>query len=124
MDKVEKDTIKKLDFEKTKITMRETYIDENGHERCREKQIEMPVFLNDSLSSMTEKIYKEIEKLPIESKFTIKQFMENYNILEEHKYSLCSSVLNLCKNSNIVIEEVNSEEDLELPWDIIRIKKK
>lgn len=116
--------ITKLDFKKTNITMKETYIDENGHEKCREKQIEIPAFIDESLSSMAEKIYKEIQKLPIESKFTIKQFMENYNILEEHKYSLCNLVLNLCKESNIVIDIVITDGDSEKPWDMLRVKKK
>jgi len=124
MNKTKTETIKRLDFEKTKITIREAYIDENGHERERERQIEMPIFLKEKLSSIAEKIYKEIKKMPVESEFTIQQFLENYNILEEDKYSLCNLIFEFCKNDNISIEENNSSDVSELPWNISRTKKK
>lgn len=43
--------IEKLNFKKTNIIIKETYIDENGHEREREKNIKIPTFdnINESL---------------------------------------------------------------------------
>ena len=36
--------IKKLNFKKTNVTIKEYYIDENGHEQEREKTIVVPAF--------------------------------------------------------------------------------
>ena len=45
---VPKQEIKKLNFEKSTAIIRETYLDENGHERDRERTIEVPNFSNNN----------------------------------------------------------------------------
>ena len=39
MSNAKKEEIKKINFEKTNIIINETYIDENGHERDKQKNI-------------------------------------------------------------------------------------
>jgi len=119
-----KEEIKRLDFEKRTITIREAYIDENGHERDREKQIEMPIFPYENLSLIAQKIYDEIKKLPVQSEFTIHQFMKDYNILNDDRFELCDLVFELCEKNNLIIKEKQPGAFLGMPWDIPRIKKK
>jgi len=120
---VPRQEIKKLNFEKSTAIIRETYLDENGRERDRERTIEVPVFPITDPSKIAENIYNEIEKLPNETEFTIQQFLKDYTIEEKDKFSICNSVFELCKNNNIVIVEKMPDADLGLPWNIPRIKK-
>jgi len=126
MDKLEKETIKKIEFERKDITIRETYIDENGHERDREKIIKMPVFdkiEKKDIAIIAESICKEIETLNVETEFTIQQFINKYEVEDRDKFSLCNLVLDYCKNNNIFIIEKRTGEVVGLPWNIPRIKK-
>lgn len=76
-----------------------------------------------SLYSIAESIYKEIEKLPINSEFKIDQFFKDYNIEENDKFDLCKQVISYCIVNNVKIIEKFPDADLGLPWNIPRIKK-
>lgn len=76
-----------------------------------------------SLYTIAESIYKEIEKLPINSEFKIAQFFKDYNIEENDKFDLCKQVISYCIVNNIKIIEKFPDADLGLPWNIPRIKK-
>lgn len=76
-----------------------------------------------SLYSIAESIYKEIEKLPINSEFNIAQFFKDYNIEENDKFDLCKQVISYCIVNNVKIIEKFPDADLGLPWNIPRIKK-
>lgn len=75
------------------------------------------------LYSIAESIYKEIEKLPINSEFKIAQFFKDYNIEENDKFDLCKQVISYCIVNNVKIIEKFPDADLGLPWNIPRIKK-
>lgn len=120
---VPKQEIKKLEFEKSTAIIRETYLDETGYERDKERTIEVPVFPITDSSKIAENIYNEIEKLPDETEFTIQQFLKDYTVDEKDKFSICNSVFDLCKINNIVIVEKMPGADLGLPWHIPRTKK-
>ncbi len=74
------------------------------------------------LYSIAERIYKEIEKLPINTDFRIGQFFANYNIDEKDKFDLCEKVITHCMLNNVKIIEKFPAADLDLPWNITRIK--
>lgn len=76
-----------------------------------------------SLYTIAESIYKEIEKLPINSEFKIAQFFKDYNIEENDKFDLCKQVISYCIVNNVKIIEKFPDADLGLPWNIPRIKK-
>lgn len=76
-----------------------------------------------SLCTIAESIYKEIEKLPINSEFKIAQFFKDYNIEENDKFDLCKQVISYCIVNNVKIIEKFPDADLGLPWNIPRIKK-
>lgn len=76
-----------------------------------------------SLCTIAESIYKEIEKLPINSEFNIAQFFKDYNIEENDKFDLCKQVISYCIVNNVKIIEKFPDADLGLPWNIPRIKK-
>lgn len=76
-----------------------------------------------SLYTIAESIYKEIEKLPINSEFKIAQFFKDYNIEENDKFDLCKQVISYCMVNNVKIIEKFPDADLGLPWNIPRIKK-
>lgn len=76
-----------------------------------------------SLCTIAESIYKEIEKLPINSEFKIAQFFKDYNIEEKDKFDLCKQVISYCIVNNVKIIEKFPDADLGLPWNIPRIKK-
>ena len=76
-----------------------------------------------SLYTIAESIYKEIEKLPINSEFKIVQFFKDYNIEENDKFDLCKQVISYCIVNNVKIIEKFPDADLGLPWNIPRIKK-
>ena len=76
-----------------------------------------------SLYTIAESIYKEIEKLPINSEFKIDQFFKDYNIEENDKFDLCKQVISYCIVNNVKIIEKFPDADLGLPWNIPRIKK-
>ena len=76
-----------------------------------------------SLYTIAENIYKEIEKLPINSEFKIAQFFKDYNIEENDKFDLCKQVISYCIVNNVKIIEKFPDADLGLPWNIPRIKK-
>lgn len=76
-----------------------------------------------SLYTISESIYKEIEKLPINSEFKIAQFFKDYNIEENDKFDLCKQVISYCIVNNVKIIEKFPDADLGLPWNIPRIKK-
>lgn len=169
---VPKQEIKKLEFEKSTAIIRETYLDENGHERDRERTIEIPKSSNSlidkidnklkeinpnyeaptpinhnhnsndnenhTVKELIEKIDEKIEKinndiaidicnkikiLPNDSEFSFQQFMNDSDITDKDKFSICNSVFDLCKKNNIVIVEKMPGADLGLPWNIPRIKK-
>ena len=75
-----------------------------------------------SLYTIAESIYKEIEKLPINSEFKIAQFFKDYNIEENDKFDLCKQVISYCIVNNVKIIEKFPDADLGLPWNIPRIK--
>ena len=74
------------------------------------------------LYSIAERIYKEIEKLPINTDFRIGQFFANYNIDKKDKFDLCEKVITHCMLNNVKIIEKFPAADLDLPWNITRIK--
>lgn len=76
-----------------------------------------------TLYTIAESIYKEIEKLPINSEFKIAQFFKDYNIEENDKFDLCKQVISYCIVNNVKIIEKFPDADLGLPWNIPRIKK-
>ena len=76
-----------------------------------------------SLCTIAESIYKEIEKLPINSEFKIAQIFKDYNIEENDKFDLCKQVISYCIVNNVKIIEKFPDADLGLPWNIPRIKK-
>lgn len=76
-----------------------------------------------SLYSIAENIYKEIEKLPVDSEFKIGQFFKDYNIEENDKFGLCEQVISYCMVNNIKVEEKMPDADLGLSWNIPRIRK-
>jgi len=76
-----------------------------------------------SLYTIAESIYKEIEKLPINSEFKIAQFFKDYNIEENDKFDLCKQVISYCIVNNVKIIEKFPDAYLGLPWNIPRIKK-
>ena len=76
-----------------------------------------------SLCTIAESIYKEIEKLPINSEFKIAQFFKDYNIEENDKFDLCKQVISYCIVNNVKIIEKFPDADLGLSWNIPRIKK-
>ena len=76
-----------------------------------------------SLYSIAENIYKEIEKLPVDSEFKIGQFFKDYNIEENDKFGLCEQVISYCMVNNVKIVEKTPDADLGLPWNIPRIRK-
>lgn len=76
-----------------------------------------------SLYSIAESIYKEIEKLPVNSEFKIGQFFKDYNIEENDKFGLCEQVISYCMANNVKVEEKMPDADLGLPWNIPRIRK-
>ena len=76
-----------------------------------------------SLCTIAESIYKEIEKLPINSEFKIAQIFKDYNIEENDKIDLCKQVISYCIVNNVKIIEKFPDADLGLPWNIPRIKK-
>lgn len=75
------------------------------------------------LYSIAESIYKEIEKLPVNSEFKIGQFFKDYNIEENDKFGLCEQVISYCMVNDIKVEEKMPDADLGLPWNIPRIRK-
>lgn len=126
MSNTKKEEIKKINFEKTNIIINETYIDENGHERDKQKNINIS-FLDDidvnKIKSIAENICKEIKKLNKETEFSIQQFIDKYEIEYKDKYPLCNFILNYCKKENIIIVLKDFNENSKLPWNISRIKK-
>lgn len=76
-----------------------------------------------SLYSIAESIYKEIEKLPVDSEFKIGQFFKDYNIEENDKFGLCEQVISYCMVNNVKVVEKMPDADLGLPWNIPRIRK-
>ena len=75
------------------------------------------------LYSIAESIYKEIEKLPVNSEFKKGQFFKDYNIEENDKFGLCEQVISYCMVNDIKVEEKMPDADLGLPWNIPRIRK-
>lgn len=75
------------------------------------------------LYSIAESIYKEIEKLPIDSEFKIGQFFSNYDIDEKDKFDLCEQIISYCLVNNVKVVEKMPDTDLGLPWNIPRIRK-
>lgn len=126
MSNTKKEEIKKINFEKTNIIINETYIDENGHERDKQKNINISS-LDDidvnKIKSIAENICKEIKKLNKETEFSIQQFIDKYEIEYKDKYPLCNFILNYCKKENIIIVLKDFNENSKLPWNISRIKK-
>lgn len=126
MSNAKKEEIKKINFEKTNIIINETYIDENGHERDKQKNINISS-LDDidvnKIKSIAENICKEIKKLNKETEFSIQQFIDKYEIEYKDKYPLCNFILNYCKKENIIIVLKDFNENSKLPWNISRIKK-
>lgn len=104
-----------LELEKNRIQDRlnSSSIDENIKNIDKQK----------SLCTIAESIYKEIEKLPINSEFKIAQFFKDYNIEENDKFDLCKQVISYCIVNNVKIIEKFPDADLGLPWNIPRIKK-
>ena len=128
MDKLEKRILKEPEFEYIDITINETYIDDNGLERERQKKIKLPVPASDksdinNLIPIAEKIGNEIKMLNVETEFTLQHFMCKYKVEENDKFTLCNLILDYCKNKNIIIVEKTDGEYLGLPWDVTRIKK-
>jgi len=74
--------IKRLDFEKTSAIIRETYIDEDGHERERERTIEVPKFQN---SSLIDKIDNKLKEINNNYEIPAPLDKDNYNQEEKHK---------------------------------------
>ena len=104
----------------------ETYIDENGHERDKQKKITIPSFGEvdvNKIKSIAENVCKEIKKLNKETTFSIQQFIDNYEVEYMDKYPLCNFILDYCKKENIIIVVKDSNEVSKLPWDMSRIKK-
>ena len=126
MSNAKKEEIKKINFEKTNIIINETYIDENGHERDKQKNINISS-LDDidvnKIKSIAENICKEIKKLNKETEFSIQQFIDKYEIEYKDKYPLCNFILNYCKKENIIIVLKDFNENSKLPWNMSRIKK-
>lgn len=126
MSDTKKEEIKKINFEKTNITINETYIDENGHERDRQKKITIPSFGEvdvNRIKSIAENICKEIKKLNKGTEFSIQQFIDKYKIKYMDKYTLCNLILDYCKKENIIIVFKNYNDGSKSPWNIFRIKK-
>jgi len=128
MKKVKKEKIKKLEFEHREVIINETYIDDDGHERERQKTIKVPIFDKvdkEHLMPIAKKIGKEIKKMKVETEFTIKNFINKYNVEEKDKSVLCNLVLDYCRDNKIIVLDKPTDNDsLEMPCDRIRIKKK
>lgn len=126
MSDTQKEEIKKINFEKTNVTINETYIDENGHERDRQKKITIPSFGEvdvNRIKSIAENICKEIKKLNKGTEFSIQQFIDKYKIEYMDRYTLCNLILDYCKKENIIIVFKNYNDGSKSPWNIFRIKK-
>lgn len=127
MNNPEKEQIKRLDFEKTIISIRETYLDDEGHERERVKNIEVPVFkkLNiDNIEEIVKNICYEIEFLNNGKEFTLQQFINKYNVEDKDKSHLCDLILDYCKKENIIMVLKEPFNTSDSPWNMIRIKEK
>ena len=113
-EKVDDNSLYNLELEKNRIQDRlNSSIDESIKNIDKQK----------SLYTIAENIYKEIEKLPINSEFKIAQFFKDYNIEENDKFDLCKQVISYCIVNNVKIIEKFPDADLGLPWNIPRIKK-
>ena len=126
MSNAKKEEIKKINFEKTNIIINETYIDENGHERDKQKNINISSLGDidvNKIKSIAENICKEIKKLNKETEFSIQQFIDKYEVECKYKYPLCNFILNYCKKENIIIVLKDFNEISKLPWNMSRIKK-
>lgn len=123
---MKKEEIKKIDFGKTNIIINETYIDENGHEKDKTKNINISSFgeINvNKIKPIAKNICKEIKKLNKGTEFSIQQFIDNYEVEYMDKYSLCNLIVDYCKKENIIVVLKDSNEVLKLPWNMSRIKK-
>lgn len=169
-----KQKIEKLDFEKQNVIIKETYIDEKGHEQERERSVQMTKFppkeekvdliskidtklkdinpnyeppirdnivksnknhnvkeLIDIIDEKTRKInesiatdiFQKIANLPDGTEFNFQQFMSNYDIEDQDKFVISDLICNYCKDNEITIVEKFPGTDLDLPWNISRIKK-
>lgn len=126
MSNAKSEEIKKIKFEKTNIIINETFIDENGHERDKIKNVKISSFgkINvNKLNPIAENICKEIKKLNKRTEFSIQQFIDKYEVEYMDKYPLCSLILDYCKKENIIVVLKDSNEVSKLPWNMSRIKK-
>lgn len=75
------------------------------------------------LNSIAESAYREIEKLPVNSEFSIGQFFKGYNFEKSDMFYLCKQVVSYCTSNNVVFVEKMPDADLGMPWHIPRIRK-
>ena len=126
MNRYRKGKIQKLNFDKTNVTIRETYIDDNGYVRDGQKNIKVTSFDSldiNKIKPIAEKIYNEIKTLNKDTEFTFQQFINKYKVDDTDKLSLVNLILDLCKKEDIIIVQKDSNKLSELPWNISRIKK-
>lgn len=97
--------IKRLDFGKTNAIIRETYIDENGRERDRERTIEIPNFSNNNL---IDKIDNKLKGINPNYEVSAPLDVDSYN--KKEKYNIDE----LIKKIDEKIEDINNEIAVEI----------
>jgi len=109
---VPRQEIKKLNFEKSTAIIRETYLDENGHERDRERTIEVPNFSNNNL---IDKIDNKLKEINPNYEVPAPLDMDNYNKDEKH------NVNELIEKIDKKIEKINNEIAIEISNEIKKL---
>lgn len=73
--------------------------------------------------SVANDIFQKISNLPNGTEFNFQQFMNNYDIEDQDKFVISDLICDYCKDNDITIVEKFLGTDLDLPWNILRIKK-
>lgn len=76
--------------------------------------------INESIAT---DIFQKISNLPDGTEFSFQQFMSNYDIEDQDKFVISDLICDYCKDNEITIVEKFPSTDLDLPWNISRIKK-
>jgi len=88
---------------------------------------EKKVATEQDLNEIAENICKEIEKLPIETEFTMYQFLEKYNncfyLDDGNILSTIEKIYLKCEEKNILFDSKHPNEKTGLIWNIVFIKK-